>query len=153
MEHAPLPHQISEDLGTLDELWRGWKLRRGQLHDPMTTNTLGWTPSQVRALPYIRGQVNALQLELQRTWSHLHDLELMISEAGAAGAARKIKRREKLRARQLTTLSRPEQTQEPKQRRANTGPVAPGLIFGPVPGGITRPRVRAIPPGTQRDRK
>lgn len=125
METAPLLHQICEDLGTLDELWRGWKLRRGQIHDPMTTHVVGWTPSQIRALPYLRGQVTALRGELQRTWSHLHDLELMISEAGMAGAARKINRREKLRTRQPTNLSRPEQTQEPKRRRASTGPIAP----------------------------
>ena len=158
MQQEPKAHQIAEDLGTLNELWRGWKLRRGQLYDPLSTAVVGWHPSQVRALPYLHAQVNALQIELLQTRDQLLNLEALIGEFGPAHAADKVTRRKKREARQLSNLARQgpsgfAQATERTPRRTTPPTVPPGLIFGPVPGGITRRPVRAIPPGTQRDRK
>lgn len=153
MQRTTPPHQISEDLGTLDALWKGWKLRHGMLFDPLTTTTLGWTPSQVRALPYLHDLVHQLRRELSSNRDQLHQLELLIGEAGAANAADKLKRRRERETRQLKTLSRLTQATEKAPRRTSPPVVAPGLLFGPVPGRNARSAVRAFPPGTQRDRK
>jgi len=158
MENTPLPLQISEDLGTLDDQWRGWKLRRGQLWDPQSTTTLGWTPSQVRAMTYWRQQLSALEQELQRVRSETHDLELLIGEHGPAAAAAKIDRRKRREARQLETLARrapsgfTQATEKAPQRTSHAAAVWSWQFSVPWQAGLPMP-VKAIPPATQRDRK
>jgi hypothetical protein len=54
---------IDGHLGELHGAWRGWHLVRGEL---ITPEGRGLTPGQLYALPYLREQVRALELELQR---------------------------------------------------------------------------------------
>lgn len=70
-----LTHQ---DLGIFAPEWRGWTLRRGELFDPLHTSTRGYTPEEIRALPYINAQVSAYRAAIARDKAdgRLRDLEL-----------------------------------------------------------------------------
>jgi len=51
------------DLGGIAPEWRGWILRRGQLHDPESSATIGFTPSELRALPLVHAALAAYRTQ------------------------------------------------------------------------------------------
>lgn len=104
-----------EDLGTFDPLWRGWKLRRGMLYDPMNNSTLGWTPSQIRAGTYWRLQARALEIELDRTRTQLHDLETLIGQHGPRDTAEILQRRAKAAAKMASQGATAPRTKPPRR--------------------------------------
>lgn len=51
------------DLGALDTAWAGWLVRRGKLLSPEGYEAI---PGDVRALPFMRMQIQTYQLEFRR---------------------------------------------------------------------------------------
>lgn len=75
--------ELAADLGELEREWRGWALRAGELVSPE-----GWrfTPPDVRCIPFMRGQIQALQIErythLQADWIDGRYVEISARAAG-----------------------------------------------------------------------
>lgn len=133
-----------EDLGNLDDLWRGWRVSHGKLWEPDSTSPAGWLPGHVQGLRFQYQRISALEIELARTNDNLLTLQNLIGEQGIKDAAATIQRRLKRRAtgtgskdntgladlihkwpaqrperdpRQLTTLARTTQEQEKAEER------------------------------------
>jgi hypothetical protein len=114
------------NLGAIATDWHGWTLRQNRLYDPLGSATQGWTPEQVRALPYLHDLVNALQRDI---------------------SALRAQERE---PRQLTILSRP--AQAPDQRRTLLGSFS-WRTSAPMPVQIGPDFVRANPVRQNRSRR
>ena len=52
---------MAGDLGAVDEAFSGWTLVRGKLYSADMVD--GWTPGEIRALPYLRGAIDAYRNE------------------------------------------------------------------------------------------
>src|SRR5690242_14588472 len=90
-KHTFSQYEIADDLGHLDDIWRGWTLRHGQLFDPWHSSSIGYGPTEIRAIPYLHQLISELQNQV-----------------------RKFRSRER-KPRQLPTLSRPAQPTEPER--------------------------------------
>lgn len=119
-------YAIRDDLGLLDDIWRGWMLRHGQLFDPWHSSTVGYRPEEIRCIPYLHQTISALKVEL-----------------------RKLKSPER-EPRQLTNLSRPAQAPEPPRTHLATiswraqAPVSVRIGPGPVRANPARHK-RSLP--------
>lgn len=56
---------VSDNLGLLDDHWTDWRIRRGQLFDPLHSSSIGYRPEELRALPYHLQRIAALERELR----------------------------------------------------------------------------------------
>lgn len=108
------------DLGRFDRTWAGWTLADGELFDPWHTSVRGYTPTEVRTLPYLYQLIHELQRDLQALRAQEHQ------------------------PRQITNLARPAQIHSPKIPREDPRMVAHwrvtwrGAVIAPVQAGLPR---------------
>lgn len=56
---------VCDQLGLLDPDWTDRRIRRGQLFDPFHSSSIGYTPTEIRALPFQMQRIAALEAQLR----------------------------------------------------------------------------------------